>query len=1440
MIKELKNVIEVVDDLKASNLVNVQILKKALTDINGRLEEISDGDELMFIRNSIAQFKEALDFKFSNIMERIKELKVSAGDDSAAVENATLLEDKFKSVSSIFDSGMKLLSTKLDDIENSFSRVAAANIETAKEEFAKLSKELKVNQQEIVETHKTFDENTIERFSFVAESIKMLSENLNVQTNLYKEFIDRKTSEIRDYVEANENRIKEDNALVRTELEDKFKEIEKANSGLAAELEQIKDSVNDVIAKSDKILQGTSQGLGTELEKVSGAVHEILAGIDNLHSFSETVNQSVEKIIDFNEKHDYADILNTLSELEKFDIGFINEFTAIKTSLDNILSEMEKLPVNTSQAVALELKSVTEIAEDTLAEIKVLQNFSGNILRSVDKISELTENNQDKEAILQTIKALEGANTAFAGELEVIKDTVTGVLDKTDTLVTSQSMAAGLKSVTDLTQETLAEVKTLQSFSDDILKSVDKISGLTENNQDKEAILQTMKALEGANTAFAGELEVIKDTVGEVLDKADTLVTSQNMAAGLKNVTDLTQETLAEVKTLQNFSGDILKSVDKLAVLAEGNDKETVLQVVKQLEEANIEFANDLDTIKASITEVLNKADSLPDATSQQVAGELKTVTDVARDALSEIKVLQDYSTNIIKSVNKIADYTDKNQNEDIFEAIKELDITQNIADLFEKVEIFNNNFNIKTEFLEEQIQQMKTMFSDIAIDMQNKEAELLQKESQKVQDYYSKIETVSDSMLILEESLKASGVEYQENIAALNKQLNDFIAEFNTIYNELSGTAQLEINNSLEELKQFISVNSSNYNDKLVIIQEQFTQAFKDLYEVLKTNNFELIESGQHAKDATEAHNKLLESISAKIDTIAGNDLTEELISQNEETQELVQILNAKVDSLLNIDFNAVSDKQMLFNKKFLEYFENLSEKAANLTALAELSQNDTEALELNRKILALINEIDSKINILAAADNSDNIEEILDKITETNTIVSELDTKLDILAASDYEENFDEIGEQIAGNKELLEGLNSKINSLDFSEDFEQVLDKVSSNKNLLDELHTKLDVFVSTNDSDLLEDELQEIKDIILEQKEILNQSNNDNASIVAGNIEKLLSKIDGISATISEHDENSSKIKEDLVSTIVSVFSSSNFVEETEDIKDFVEEKTGELSKQLTDVKSRIETIKQNDVADYSYTLADVESDIAKLRQAMNELSISTPAPSAEFNQISRNIHNLTSSVDAISKNLTPAEIYQLKQNILKLNDDILSISSRTNKLLLNSDESQKTIADGLTAFSHIAFNLEERMNELSNKEFNEETATKLEKILALQENAASMDTTFHKVLMFLGEWVDAASDTMESINDKANEINEVSEALSELRKAVPEKLALVDLLEERFEEQQSRMDRLETKIDELTEMTKLNSNLSIIQKVDKMERMLSSLGANIEKLTSYVD
>ena len=145
-----------------------------------------------------------------------------------------------------------------------------------------------------------------------------------------------------------------------------------------------------------------------------------------------------------------------------------------------------------------------------------------------------------------------------------------------------------------------------------------------------------------------------------------------------------------------------------------------------------------------------------------------------------------------------------------------------------------------------------------------------------------------------------------------------------------------------------------------------------------------------------------------------------------------------------------------------------------------------------------------------------------------------------------------------------------------------------------------------------------------------------------------------------------------------------------------------------------------------------------------------------------------------------------------------------------------------------------------MKELSNKEFNEELANKTEKIFMLLENSANSDATIQKVLMYLGEWVDASSKTFENWEEKTEEIKEISDALSELRKAVPEKIAILDYIEERFEEQQSRVDRLESKMDDLADLIKAAYNPAQNQKIEKLENMIASMSANIEKLTSYVD
>ena len=195
---------------------------------------------------------------------------------------------------------------------------------------------------------------------------------------------------------------------------------------------------------------------------------------------------------------------------------------------------------------------------------------------------------------------------------------------------------------------------------------------------------------------------------------------------------------------------------------------------------------------------------------------------------------------------------------------------------------------------------------------------------------------------------------------------------------------------------------------------------------------------------------------------------------------------------------------------------------------------------------------------------------------------------------------------------------------------------------------------------------------------------------------------------------------------------------------------------------------------------------------------------------------------------------------MKHGILKLNDDILSISSRTNKLLINSDETSKTISDGVEAFSHIAYNLEERIKEFSNRELVVQIADKVERVLMLAENSSTSDATVQKVLMFLGEWVDAISETFEDIDNKTDEISNISDALSELRKIVPEKGDLFEKLEEAFEEQQSRIDRLEDKINKLKEIVEMNGISPVLQRIEKLENIVETMNKNVEKLTSYVE
>ena len=314
-----------------------------------------------------------------------------------------------------------------------------------------------------------------------------------------------------------------------------------------------------------------------------------------------------------------------------------------------------------------------------------------------------------------------------------------------------------------------------------------------------------------------------------------------------------------------------------------------------------------------------------------------------------------------------------------------------------------------------------------------------------------------------------------------------------------------------------------------------------------------------------------------------------------------------------------------------------------------------------------------------------------------------------------------------------------------------------------------------------------------------------------------------------------EKNSEDIKESILNVLVSLFDQISFVEETEEIKDFVEEKTDEINQHLVEVRNQLKQLTSpGDDFDYVYTLQDVESDIAKLRLAITNMS------SSDFSDITDEMKKIADAVDGLENSLTQEQTVDLKSDIEKLNEDIVSISSRTNKLILNSDESSKALQDGLSNFGNVIQKLEDRISYLDNTEINERIERKIDDVHSLVTKADSVNKVSRQVMMYLGEWIDSASENLSAITEKTAEIDGIKESIQALKEIVPEKTTILDDIERKFEQQEERIDRLEMGLDKILSMLEEKDDTILERKVNKIEKMLSALSTNIEKLTSYVD
>ena len=1175
---------------------------------------------------------------------------------------------------------------------------------------------------------------------------------------------------------------------------------------MSAEIGKFEDMFPKIVTVED--FENFRSDLGEFIQK-------ILDGASVLQVNTDTNREQIESILDRINSFDYSfEFENIAGRIDEIRTSFennskmnyeniVNEINSLKSQLeaaaddsDNLAKEnFEKLNTDLSDLL-LNIQFVRDLLSQNPSEI--LEKVSEELNLAKDEIREKLEN--DVNVSLDDLKL---SLSDVINEINSLKDDFT---QKNDTY--TFNVSSGFDRLK-LSMENI--LSAVNSFNDD-LKSINR-----ENAQNIftniEGISEKVDELKNEIHNFSQSyVDRIYDAVNLVSDKIDGL--SENVSSEVINHLISLKEILVKFSndmrvlhedSVQQIKEDAQLQFNQLKIISENlegfraqiNDAIESLKIyISELDaNANNERSSNDNTLREKLLDL--------EAALSHGHEEYQERMEILQGKLSEFVQIVENSTSdteakIASSLEEITDL--KGELSAISNVIKSVKIsadekyTESMSVIDTGIENIINNIKTVDASV---VQNVETLLQDTLLPMDDRFSNILNtldeiKSGDESGNTKILLESIKDKISGLKDEIGLVSTDISD---ALQHKTEEIIRAFEPVKTSIEELSGFELDKVINELKSQLETSFTNFsvdiNGGLASASEsvvRLEQAYRETYNKIST-----IEEA--VCDKIEGNLELL-NISLEKNTGIINHSIEEKFD------EYLEDLKAHIDLMGNNhkDFESF-DKMSLKLDKLDDIQSSIEEKgnsiSLDLSALNESIKSYIQASVENNKDKELLEGLNNKVDILAMSGNTDEILSSLDDI------------------AGDARER---AASMISG----IKGVDEKLTGVVQSES------KVSE---MLAALHDKVDILAAdSNDFDISE-EIDDIKDLIFEQRKYFEAASDEKAAAIDKYLRDLLLKLDNL-----DLEKNSEDIKDSIMNALVSLFDQVSFVEETEEIKDFVEEKTDEIKENLIKVQTQLHQIaSSNDDFDYSYTLQDVESDIAKLRLAMNQISAGT-----DFEGLSEDIKRIVNSIEGLESSLTQDQIVDLKGDIEKLNEDILSISSRTNKLLLTSDESYKALNEGLNNFSSLVYRLEDRINELDKTQISQRLEKKLDNIQSMAVASANADKVFHQVMMYLGEWIDSATENISAITDKTSEISTVKEYIEELRGVIPDKARILDELQLRFDKQEERIDALEMKLDKILSTLEEKDDMVLNRKVDKIEKMLSGLGSNIEKLTSYVD
>lgn len=1243
---------------------------------------------------------------------------------------------------------------------------------------------------------------------------EMISTNGNkvdeVTQNLTKSALDREQI-LGSLITAN-SKIDEISLNVRTNLSNQISDLK---NDIAVAVDRV-ETIKSEIAQTEKdylsqIMTGVRESAGMISEfKENTASHlsEYLCAIkDALAAFSEDMRVSQENIT--------SDVLGKKAEeIKKLSEDIENLDESLKLNLSEQLKSVEDKLADCSEKHKFEtiekISEITDLINGLLDSVKDLSGENLNVL---------------KEKLISLEAELKDNYSTYETNLNLIQEKIGQYVSSVENISkdTNLKLENSFEEVVSLKDEVGAVREKLNSFNDIKTETLDEyFSNVVDKIGEITSQIENYKSGMGENIKISMQenIDFVDKGLGYISTNLTDLKENQNNSR--KEILENLEEKISEIKT--EFS---LVKTDVVNALTENGENlvkefEGVKSALDKFSE--LDFEKFTDEMKNQIQlSYLNLIAEIKDELSQG-ADTYGKIEASYKDIVARVSGLE----------TSVSDFTEEN-----FELVKNVinKIDANVSAVLEKNNEISENWKSTIEELNNQIRENQKEYEHSLVNLlEQVEGTLDEKLLTNQKDLQEWISGILENNEIVQ-ILKDNSQETFDRLEALKMQveegfvMNDSSQRVVESVKKVLGETIDTLNEKFTSLDQKVDVIAMADNTELFDAIDESSEKINSILNSVKTE-LDAVSVALAAKDYEvvvkdcENIQFSLEQLHSKIDAIALNGSEEKLDYVSvacKNIQDLLGEVQKKVASLEDDNANKIS----AFTEKFEKSLTDLNTKV-DVLAMADNSELEDLVATSTQKLQDSVTDLHTKVDVLAMADNSELEDLISDSSQNLSDRIDELHSKVDILAADDnsyLEESIDDI-------RDLIQEQQSLFSTLDNSDD------KIAK---MLELLQDKVEALANTDVSEI-KDEIHSIKDLIEYQKEYFEKYTDDEKSQeISSHLQTLIGDISKIEKNVSEIDleKNSQDIKDSVMTAILSAMDQVSFVEETEEIKDFVEEKTNAINETLLDVKKQLTNISNagnSDMDFYSYSLQDVESDLAKLRLTLNELS-ANPSSNDEVGVISANIGRMAKSIEQLQADLKNKEADgALQTDFEKLKEDILSLSVRTNKILLNSDNSQKFITDTLDDFTQKTTNLQDKLEDLANN--------KLDARLSVIENTvkenASTSKRLQSVMTYLGEWMDGTTEAISNIQETTAQASTVTEMIETLKSEIPNQAEILEAVEVKFEEQQAKIDNLEQKLEKVLEkLSALDENV-INTKIDKLDEKLDRLSMNIEKLTAYVD